>query len=556
MAIAIGTTARQLAALGRWVLAGVLVTGMLCWWSCGYYNWAAIMGSLSLSFVIFLTLRIVTGQAGFLGNGIYIAIFGPAVILAVHVAATGLGTAKMEYHALAGSLNMSMLTQWVLLGLGVLVMQNIFVSDADNTRQSGNADNAARPRTKMQVGLPIVCGIGMILGSILASLSGKAKPIADGLALIGYAGIAVMITPLWTHNHQADAQRVTKIAGLKLAKTWNLGYLLPRLALLSVGGWALVALAIICPRFATLQACCICSGVMLLAGLLFSGMRIRLFLFAAISAGLAVGMYLLGLAKFPSSFNPSADVVGYFGAGEQAFALRGLWGGSTGLAVLSSSTGLAGTLWLVLVLALAWVVQFIHARRAAPARQLGIVAWLFATVLATVAMLSAGGLFIPVFTLAAAFTWALMPSMLGLASPRRRGVSLLVVMVCMVILLGLARQEGLLGWAVLEMGGGDEIMHAGVSFLAGLVLAWHMGIKKYWMGLVGIAIIAVAGGLGEVAQKIASTRQMEFKDWFFDCVGCGVAILVYLPAIACNLCESADARPADEPGKYNQYGQL
>lgn len=552
MAIPTGTTARQLSAVAQWVLAAVLITGMLAGWSPGFYNWGVMMTGLAISFTLMLIWRVLCNERGFAGNRIYLPVACVAAVLIGHVVYTALGRTPAEGGALAGSLNISMLMQWVLLAMAVLVTQNLMV------------------QTKFLRIVIAACGTGMIVGSLAAIQLGHADEIHDSLALLGFAGAAVMLAPLWMEQMQQKppGAEVGGSAGGGMADSsehaaaessvslWQRRMF--RRVWLAMAASIAIVMAILSPDVAFIVLL-VLAMVLLLGAAMFAGRRVKLLLMAVGAVALAAGWWwaaglISGGDLFPA-FRPwlpprlsenvslvAGDVVGWFGCGEEAFARRGLWAGSAGLSIIAAASGWAGLLAVTLGLSAAWLVYFLQARKAEIGDQPRVIAWLLACACCTMAMLWRGGLFIPIFTLACAFAWGLTPAMLAVAAPRRKGSSLLIVMICMTILLGLARNDGMLGWSVSRLGGNDKLLHAAVCFLASLTVAWHVGARKHWLAMVGIMAVVAAGGAGEFVQKVASTRSMDLVDWFYDVAGSAAAAAIYLLVVSSRLCESPDAK--------------
>ena len=78
-----------------------------------------------------------------------------------------------------------------------------------------------------------------------------------------------------------------------------------------------------------------------------------------------------------------------------------------------------------------------------------------------------------------------------------------------------------------------------------MLLAWQMGTRRVWLGLLGILLAALMGGPAELAQYLASNRTAEFRDWVHHVMGSAAAIAPYLLCVMTRWSESTDARPAN-----------
>ena len=70
---------------------------------------------------------------------------------------------------------------------------------------------------------------------------------------------------------------------------------------------------------------------------------------------------------------------------------------------------------------------------------------------------------------------------------------------------------------------GDKSLHFIGGGLLGIMLSWWFGVKRRWLGLVGILVAFLLGGAGELAQKLFTTRGSEWArleipyDWCGSC---------------------------------------
>ena len=108
--------------------------------------------------------------------------------------------------------------------------------------------------------------------------------------------------------------------------------------------------------------------------------------------------------------------------------------------------------------------------------------------------------------------------------------------------LGLAPEDGLILWSVKAFGFNPKFLHVMCGLLVALVLAWQMGSRKLWKGLVGIGLAIAAGGAGELAQYFfTTTRNARWGDVVVTGLGCLAAAVPYLLALGARGCEGETA---------------
>ena len=180
MAIPSGTTARQLQAIARWMLACVVVVAVGLWPTPSLAGWGAVTVALLATLVLWLLQRIVCGERHMPVQVFHWALLVPAAVLAVHLARHYLQARQEQRAGSAGALDMSLLLQLGLLGLGVLLSQSLL------------------PRAARHVATLVVCGLAMMVGPLAAVLTDPtAEPMRASLALLACAGIGVWLMPLW-----------------------------------------------------------------------------------------------------------------------------------------------------------------------------------------------------------------------------------------------------------------------------------------------------------------------------------------------------------------------
>jgi len=517
MAIPTGTTSRQLGGLVRWMYVGVVVLGMLSWWWPSYRGWGALIGGLLVAMLLWLCWQTVTVNRRVPGHPVYAVLLVPAGVLTYHMAYTGL--AAPDGAAVAdsrGALNLSMIFQLAMLALAVMLSQSLL------------------PKAVGHVGVMSVCGGAMMGGAIAPMLWGGAEAAGPALGLLGFAGVAVWLSPLWQAEAPPEARELRAPARREL-----------RIVCVAVAVPGVVLLARACPGPALVAAGC-AVATLLLAGLVFPGRRRRLLAAGLVlTAAAAAAAALLRDRQWMEQWMPRSP---WYGRGEGAFDT--ISARDNGLRVLAETVGLPATGFVVLGLIACLVVFLARVRRDRPGDRARVMAWCVASALSVCSLLAPGGLFIPGVTLAVGFTWGLMPGVAGRSPKPRPGVIVMAVIVAVMMLLGLARSEGLVLWATSSFWPGpsaDKLLHGCVGTVLAMVMAWLMGSRSLWWGLLGIALAAAAGGLGEFLQHIAGTgRSAEYTDWAAHAVGSALAVVPYVLCVGARLCESAEALSSQE----------
>ncbi len=176
-----------------------------------------------------------------------------------------------------------------------------------------------------------------------------------------------------------------------------------------------------------------------------------------------------------------------------------------------------------------------------------VVIWTCASALASVSLLAGGGLFTPAMTVAAGLTWGMYPQMINRNTPTVSGVAFLVVLLALAALMAVAARPGLEtcgASAITRSAQADKWLHGVAGMVLALALAWLMGARQFWLGLVGIGIAALAGGQGELAQKLFSSRNVDMEDWLAHLIGVAVATGLYVLCVASHACEAASPDPS------------
>jgi len=502
-----GTTGSQIEAMGRWALVGVYVIALLTWWWPGYRVWGAMSAAVMLVLVLWLFGRILAADRTVPGHPLFLVLLVPVGVLGYHLARAHVSPGPAE-GGLGGILNLSMIFHLSLLAMAVFLTRALLP-------QAGTSSLALS-----------LCGAAAMIGAFLAAVLGSpdAGYIRHAAALIGFSGIFVWLAPPWRFG-------AAQAGGVAVGVQWRRP--------LRVARAAVACLAAMMLTWASAPAACVAAagagGVAVLAGVIFPSRR-------AIWLLLGVGSMAVGLAALQVCGQGVAGPWGWFarpgvpggaeaslswwiGRGETALA--SLTAGDSGAAMLVATIGWGGA-GLTGAGALGCLIWFLaRARRESPKGRSRAAMWSAAAVLAACAMLARGGLFIPAVGMQAALAWALVGQ--PATRPRRRphGVFLLAAVAALLIAMGLARRPGLAQWSAAAFGAGENFLHAPTGFLLALLLAWLMGARRFWLGLLGILMAALAGPGGEVLQKVASLRGVEREDWVLHALGCVAALVPY-----------------------------
>ena len=508
MAIPIGTTARQLGAILRWMLVSIVAVGMLMWWWPGYSTWGGLTVGLLAIWALWLTWKTIRQDRWIAGHPLYWALAGPAVILCWHFGETGLTRSEDARLGIGGALNASMIFQLLLLSLGMLLVQSLL---------------SVRRRRPVIVA---VCGLAMIVGPGAAVLwSSGAGRGPGGLGLVVLAGVFAWLAGGWPPKSDVQARDA--------ARRW---YREIRTTRLSVAAAALALLIWRAPVVAVVGAGVV-GVTVALAGAALGGRR--WLLGGGVLAIVAVSLPAMAGASVFSLRGIPIHAIGY---GERGLTRD--MGNTNGLAGLLMTVGWTGVAWMLagFTASLMWLLRDL--RGAARRDQARGVAWAAAAGLSLAAMLAPGGLNIPAVTLAAAVTWGMLPMMVGHTPDRRPGATLLAALGIFLMILAVGHRMGLAFWIASCYGGGPTALHVLGGFFLALMLGWLLGAAGGWRGLLALIVAVACGGLGEIVQGIGTSwRSVQMTDLAAHTAGCATAMIPYLLAVGARACESADAQP-------------
>ena len=527
MAIPIGTTSRQLGALARWMYLAVVLLGLLTWWWPDYGVWASLTVGLLIALLLWLCWQTVSANRTVPGHPIYLTLLVPAAVLTYHLTQTGFSRIPADSASVSGALNISLLLHMAMLALAVMLSQSLL------------------RRAITRTGVVRICGAAMIAGGVMAGFRDDAEPVRQAMALVGYAGVAVWLEPVWRPSISSAGQGFAPSAYHGLVQMLSL----------AVAAAACGLLAWCSPGAAVLAAGG--TGITLVAASAIFSRRSRKLLFAGTALVIGSGLGALCGIPLPQAISFGGPLLG---SGERAFGLNATSEGhvlqavsanDSGLHVLCRTIGPWGATLTVAGFAVCLVVFLVRARRDHAGDKARCVAWTVAAMLSAAAMLDRGGLFIPSIVLAFGLTWGLAAEAAGRSSRPRPGITVLVAIGAIMVLIGVAKSGGLIIWsigAIWPEQGVDKLLHAIFGLILAMTSAWLFGSRNLRRGLVAIVAAGLVGIAGEMIQYMAKTgRKFEWADWGAHAAGCIAATIPYLLCIGARQCESADATGHQPP---------
>lgn len=489
--IPIGTTSRQLEAIARWMLVAVALVGMAMWWWPAFASWGAAGGALLAVWALWFLCKIAGVDHRVPGNPVYLALLGPLAVWGYHLARTCLGWAGHSHTPLDGTLNVSAVYQIMLLALTVLLSQGLLA------RGLGQAWTA------------FICTAAVTGGAVFTSYVARSSPLNAAAALVGLGG-AVAMASFALPRGPAQLER--------------------RLAIGAIVAAAVGALAWASP-YAVAAAALISAANILLDAAMTQRWRWRLGIPGLVLAA------ALSLSFLPYKLLGRVLSASLFGTGEGVY--NDLNAADSGLAIMLGAIGIVGVLSLV-VGCLACSAWLMRASKFGGDSAQGIV-WSCAACIATMALLAGGGLFSPAVTAAVGLLWGL--AAVQSRRPARRYPGWLVVGILLgcLLLLGMTDTDGVVLWSARAFGYGDPLLHTLAGAFTALGLCWFMGSRRTVWGLVAVAISIAFGGLGEIAQYLASSRDAEWDDFYRHAVGSILVAIPYLLVMGARLQESSAA---------------
>ena len=496
----------------------MMIVGMLTWWWPGLRAWGALAGGLMVVFALWLTWRTVCGNHTIQGNWLYLVLLVPAAIFIYHLARTGLGTELNRTAGLAGALNVSMLFHIGLAALAIMLSSSLLGSLKDS-----------------KAAIFAACGAAMVGGPSAAMIFQyeETAPIHTALTLLSFGGIGLWLCSIWAFDGSGENEDTAPPHHPR--HTMHL-----KIACAAIGIIAAAFLACVRPSQAVIAG--IAAGVVLIfSGAVLPARRKALLAWGAI---LVSGACVLAIIFPPNIPRISTWQFGLFGLGEQAAGKVSPADG--GLVIVARTVGLIGLAWLLVGAVVYMAAAIVSARKSSGARQGSVAVWAASTAVVSCSLLAPGGLAVPAASLAVAFMWGMLGSAAGKQPKIRSGIFLLAAMAVIFAAMGLARSPGLGQWSAMSFGAGQNFLHIPTGFFLAMVMAWLMGARGFWFGILGIVLAGLAGGAGEALQYLASRRGADMLDWGYHAIGSAAAIVPYLLCVGSRMCESPEARDIRE----------
>jgi hypothetical protein len=513
--IPVGTTGRQLDTLARWLLAGLVVVAMGLWARPTLAGWGALTMGLLATLLLYLLSRTLLGDTRLLVHPVHLALGVPAAVLAWQII-HGRLWGQMGQGAVSGALNLSMLFHLWLFALMVLLSQSLL------------------PKATRHVATLLIMGGAMMLTpfAVWSTHPEMFDPMRQSQVFLGLAGVCVWLSSLWGIGRGRSEETVDI----------QLRHIVSRWTVCLVAPIVLAGLAVLSPKSVAL-ALTVMAAIALVGVATFHRPRVSLLL--VLSLVVAGGTYLLSgdirshLVALPwRQFSLT-------GLGERGFYYTDA--ADMGLETLGWVLGYVGLAWLAAGTVGAGVWLFARSYKRRRGDQGRVVIWTCAAAMASLSLLAGGGLFAPAMTMAAGLTWGMYPQMINRNTRTVSGVVFLVVLLALAAAMALASRPGLATWgiaAVTRSPAADKWLHGGAGLVLGMTLAWLMGSRRMWLGVVGLALAALAGGQAEWLQMLLTRRNVDMRDWQAHLIGVTVAAGLYVLCILARGCESPDASTA------------
>jgi len=454
-------------------------------------GWAAVILAAMGLWAGWLYWRAVLGDRDVPGHLLHPFSAAAAAVLLGHLLLSGGGQDGAA--APLGSTDSDVLMRLMTLSLLVLLAQDVL-------------GRAAHMRW-----LPTGLGAFVAVGAILRLYTSPAPPGAAAVTLGGLAGVGMLLTPLWMPD--CPSQRLLPF----LSDHWRRHGAAVRVA----GAAALAALLVVrhpgCAVGAVLGACA-AGAALLLAGAIHGGRRGRLLTAGAVLAACGgAGVYRLGM-----SAPPWCGGLRIWGEGVVPVApdAPGVWtlgaaAGWAGVGLLAGGivTALARSLWA--------------GRSSSPGDRGRSALWAVVVLTAGCALLAPGGLTTPSVTVIAAIALGLMPHMMVHRVRRYHGLVVVAAFAVALAVMGLQQMLCPTAWSILAVRWGDGPMHLFGTFVLAGVLLWQLARGRLAVAAGCAVLAATAASIGEIAQRVLSTRTPEWSDVMWDCIGAASALAVY-----------------------------
>lgn len=502
MAIPIGSQSRLLRNLTRVGLLAILLPAPAAMWWPSQVGWSMLILATLAVVALWLMWRSSTDRQAVPGNLLNVALLALLLVAAGHLVRSGLIQPQTNFN-LAGRFDAAMVLHLALLPLLVLLVQDTL----------GRTEYTARPLS--------VIGLSAAIGALAGLWMQRGHVGCRMIALIGWAGLAMYLTPMWRRhkgNPLAHTHHWRRLVGLH----WRP---LSALALAA-------ALAGMCP--ASMPMVLIAAGgALAVCAAVIPGERIAR---AAIALALLAGG--VGLLAWGGGVTWPGQMIeqgSWLGRGEQALA--DVHGFDPGPVVLAAWLGWVGVAALAIGLLGSLLWPMASARLGRRDDQARAILWCFVLMLVTLALLSPGGLFTPAVCVMFAAGWGLWPGMLRRRPRRRSGWSLIALTGLVAVLMGVVHHTGMVAWAARILGAEDQVLHGVFGWLFTHILLWQCG-RSWKLALLAIAASAAAALGGELVQTQFTGRAGQWSDAAGHLVGLAVAVVLHAGVLAGRWCES------------------
>ena len=452
-------------------------TGLLLW-RPGYYAYSLLTGGVLLLWTFFLFDDIGRGINRVQGNAVYWIFLGLGVILGGHLLADQY-LPQVESSYLFGSVNISMCYHLGLISVAILLAQRI-----GDIKSIGKIFPDA---------LAVLLGlVGGVTATFLPDGPGR-----DSLWLIGACGVCIWLTPFvraFSKNQGSNFSFADRPSHEKVKLILRL--------------FAACCVAVL--LLATMNLFClyVLAGCIVVVSVLVAVARIGKPVFCWIAAGLG-GAAVLGILFACGQM----QFLGVLGMGEKGFSH--VYGGSSGVSILLATTGWAGLLVVVLGGFVIASLGLLRVKQNMPGQLIPAGIWVLATFIASAGFLSPGGYVSLASVIALAVTWGLWSKMvISQPAKTRSPWGLLIAVLSFLGLATIVSNPGLLSAMGATCGLADKGQHFLAGFLITIIVAWVLGKRYWWLGLLGVVLAILLGGLAEIVQKEFSlVRAMQMTDW-------------------------------------------
>ncbi len=435
----------------------------------------------------------------------------PVIILLMHILAAGRIDSESGKINLLAENDSGLMIRMMTLGLLVLLAQDVL------------------SRVRQMRWLLTSVGLIVAVGAILKMSSQSPGPAVEAVALVGLAGVGILLTPCALPGKENKVELVVRV---------SLAALLAAILIFShrrAAGAAIIAT-------------CAAGGALLLAGVFLRNHRSKLLLIGTvlgISGIVAINRLDLTAGKWISE----ATLFGTGGLGEVLPSA-----GMSGMGLLVVSAGWVGFSAVVCGMLSALIWSLYVSRGASSGDQARGAIWSVVVVLSGCGLLARGGLGAPVVIVVAAVTWGLMPHIFAHPVRRYKGWSVMVAFLAVMVVLGLESRFGRSAWVrPLLKECSDGAMHLFGAFGLTAVLLWQSRCRSWRRAIFCTAVGATAAAVGEVAQKFLSTRSPQLSDVAWDLAGAAAALGVFALIFAARRIEQfISARPKVS---YEGYAQ-